>query len=221
MGRARNPANDFVPVPASIIELAGELLAMEPTVLLMIGPQGVSILKKLRAHQPVRVVELVALHNAILAAGRRASKMRGKLSKAQRDQIAHAIRETETLEGLIILVSLPPEELERLLRERGRIENPTRTIVLEPLDQKSLVLAERVVGIYDPVFAWEPKAVARREDGTLRIEVTGTTDLADNLVELIFETLGANRYQGIWQDDGRHRVIAGARASNRKRALLR
>lgn len=211
MQRARNGApEDIAPVVPELRKVAGAVLAFDPAMHLLLGPHAVRTLKKVERAEPVTIAELVVLGEAIDSASKRGIRMLERLSEKQIEQLMELAEISGLLGAYIILVRLPPEEAARVV-ERFRRENPVAeaTITLEPTDENAIVLAERVVGLYEPVFRWEPQ-IKVIKDVTLKgklhpMIVTLSGDEGDviQLVETLRLTLGANAYRGTFDADVR------------------
>lgn len=219
MRRARNEANQFAEIAPAVRDIAADTLASEPTVLLLLGPQAVQILRKIDRHQPVLEVELLALREAMSLAAQRGAKMKDRLTDSQRDQILELVENGDLL-GTFIVLTLPPAKIAAFFEKRQRNPQARATVLLDPADEDAKILIHRVSALYEPVFRWEPSIKAVDQNNKVRLTVTGDPELVQPLLETVFATLSANDYRGTWATE----APAGgdARAPNvLRRRLLR
>ncbi len=217
MRRGRNQPNDYVVIAPALRDIGIEILAFEPALHLLIGPQGIGVLRKMQRHQAIRAAELVLLAQSLDSAAERGKKLRRKLSKSQREQLDKAAKYSGLVKSYSVLLELSPEDAIRVI-ETLRKKNPVAeaTIELEPTNENAMVLAERVVGLYEPVFQWEPSLEVQKDvmlGGRIRpmlVVLKGDAEDVANLVETIRLTLGANNYRGTFDADVRRVANPGA-----------
>lgn len=219
MGRARNEANQFAEIAPAVRDIAADTLASEPTILLLLGPQAVQILRKIDRHQPVLEVELLALREAMMFAATRGAKMKGRLTESQRDQLLELVENGDLL-GTFIVLTMPPAKITAFFEKRQRNPQARATVLLEPKDKDAQILIHRVASLYEPVFRWEPSIKAVDQNSNVRLTVTGDPELVQPLLETVFATLSANNYRGTWATEVP--ASAGDRTPNvLRRRLLR
>lgn len=217
--RARNRTpSEYPQISDHLRDLAEKTLHFDPAIHLLIGPQGVRVLRRLDRGEAVRSVELILLSRALSSAGVRGTRMHELFTKAQQKQISDLTHFSTMIEGYLTLLGfMSPEQADMLLRKYSRERNPVATaqILLQPQNEDHAILAERVVGLYAPVFQWEPRVQTQRQNTDLVVTVQGDQADVTELVEVIRTTLGANRYRGTFD------AQLEARVPNRKSRLLR
>lgn len=209
----------FVPIAPELVEIANDVLAYDPAVRLIVGPQAIRTLTKIHAGRPITGDELLLLREAMWSAAERGSKLAKKLTAKQKKQLVHLVEAADQISSYVILISLPPAQLDVILRRRRNNPTKTTTVTLEPADEDSRILILRVASLYQPIFQWEPRVQATPIKETVQMVVSGEAELVDPLVQTIFETLGVNAYRGIWTAD-RRRVFNSSRSANGLRRRL-
>lgn len=173
---------------------------------LLIGPTATRILERAeRAPQTLSVEDVAVLAYLLGAAYVRGTQLdgAGKLSKKQQRDLAGLGAITFRLRDELADAGIDSQQVESLAMKRlanpyGRgVPEREVELALRPANERSRILVERIVDLYQPVFSYEPRVELVSDDGQLRVVVVGPDpDLVDNLAGTIYLTLGANKYEG-------------------------
>lgn len=185
---------------------------------LLIGPTATQILERADRAPHTLTVEDVAVVTYLMGAGFvRGSKMdaEGKLSKKQRRDLDGLGDSLFRLRDELARAGIDTDQTEAMAM--GRLANPDGgsfperevELALVPADQRSRVLIERIVDLYQPVFRYEPRVEIAKRGGGVRVSVRGPEpELVDRVATEIYLTLGANKYKG--SRDAPARILARA-----------
>lgn len=198
-GPMDNTAIDGAPSPETLELIAADLLELSPTMRLLMGPQAVRILREMqRGH--------ASLGDAMLLDGNLESAERRGRQLDVGPEFKDLVKARRRLQVYLEEYGIPGFE------PPPRAANPrrVRTIELHPTDEDQRTLALRVVGIYQPVFRWEPNIKITSGPERVIVQVSGEEELVDNLVNMIFNTLSANSYRGAWKSDVRRPNLVSA-----------